>query len=510
MAALGRRGVLAVKWSAVATLARFALQFAAQVVLARTLGPELFGVFGIGMVVLTFATFVSGFGFGWSLLQRAELRDQDIRFAWTWQLLFGCATALAVYLAAPWLADYFREPRARSVIEWLSLACLLNAAAAPATYLLQRDLNFRAAGLIQVLAYACGYLVVGVPMALSGWGTASLVAACLVQGAVSLVASYAARPHPVRPLFWYSDGRGAFGTGRAVALTNIVNWSLNNLDRVVIGRLLDAQAFGLYNAAYNLATLPNALLLGALQPAFLAAGARLQDEPQRLGRAYLQMIATVLVVGLPVFASLALMSNDLVRLLYGSRWVGAGPVLALLFLSIPAYVVWGLSTPVLWNTGRKNHEYALQLPLVALGALAFWSLGGRGIVVAAAIAGALLLARALVIGTAAFRALGLRATLLAPDLARGLALAALCACGAWLGQQAMAPAGLALLSLAAATFGAALPGLMILLLRPAWLGEHTVGMVLRFAPALGRLLRPGAVAAAAAPDLAAALDGSRP
>jgi lipopolysaccharide exporter len=163
MGGLGRSAVAAVKWSAAATVGRFALQLLAQVVLARTLGPDIFGVFAIGMVVLTFANFVSGFGFSWSLLQRITLNEDDIRFAWTWQLIMGVVTMLGLYLLAPALADYFREPRAQPVIEWLSLACLLSAATAPATYLLQRDLNFRAVGLIQVGSYAAGYLVVGFP-----------------------------------------------------------------------------------------------------------------------------------------------------------------------------------------------------------------------------------------------------------------------------------------------------------------------------------------------------------
>lgn len=50
----------AVKWSAFTTVARFALQLGAQVALARMLGPGNFGVYGIGMVVFTFATFLSG------------------------------------------------------------------------------------------------------------------------------------------------------------------------------------------------------------------------------------------------------------------------------------------------------------------------------------------------------------------------------------------------------------------------------------------------------------------
>jgi lipopolysaccharide exporter len=242
MGGLGRPGVAAVKWSAVSTAARFVLQLLAQVVLARTLGPDIFGVFAIGMVVLTFANFVSGFGFSWSLLQKTSLKDEDVRFAWTWQVMVGAITMVALYLLAPLLAQYFKEPRAQSVIEWLSLACLLTAAAAPATYLLQRDLNFRAVGLIQVGSYAAGYVAVGVPMALAGWGAYALVAAWLVQAAVQLVASYWLKPHPARPLLWYAEASNAIGTGRMVFLTNIINWMLNNMDRILIGRMLNAQA----------------------------------------------------------------------------------------------------------------------------------------------------------------------------------------------------------------------------------------------------------------------------
>lgn len=488
MGGLGQSGVAAVKWSAVATAARFALQLLAQVVLARTLGPDIFGVFSIGMVVLTFSAFVSGFGFSWSLLQRPVLQDEDIRFAWTWQLIVGALTMLAVYLLAPALAEYFREPRAQSVIEWLSLACLLSAAAAPATYLLQRDLNFRAVGLVQVGSYTAGYVVVGMPMALLGYGTASLVAAWLVQAVVLLIASYALKPHALRPLFWYPEAASSMGTGRDVFFTNIVNWLLNNLDRVLVGRLLNAHALGLYNMAYNLATLPNTLLLGALQPAFMAAGARLQNEQQRLGRAYLQMVSTVFVLGLPAFVFLALTSNDLVLLLYGPQWSEAAWVLSLLFLGMPAYVVWGLSTPILWNTGRKHYEYALQLPLVGVGALGFYLFAGQGIQAVAGVAALLLVLRALVIAAAAFRALRLRWTIVLPHVARGLMLSALCYAGVLSGQLAFGRFEMPLLSLTTSTLTTF--GLLALLvaLRPQILGDQTAAMVLRFFPRLASVL----------------------
>ena len=488
MSGLGRSGVSAVKWSAVSTLARFALQLIAQVVLARTLGPDIFGVFAIGMVVLTFAGFVSGFGFSWSLLQRAVLREEDVRFAWTWQLMIGVITMVAVYFLAPVLAGYFREPRAELVIEWLSLTCLLNAAAGPATYLLQRDLNFRASGLVQVGSYAAGYLAVGIPMALTGWGALSLVAAWLIQAAVVLVASYALKPHSVRLLWWYGDAASAMGTGRAVFLTNIVNWLLNNLDRVLIGRLLNTHALGLYNQAYNLATLPNSLLLSVLQPAFLAAGARLQNERERLGRVFFQMVATVFVLVVPAFVFLAFISADLVRLLYGPKWSEAAWVLAILFLSMPAYVLWGLSTPVLWNTGRKYYESCLQLPIVGVGALGFYLFARHGIHAAATVAALLLVLRALVIGTAALRALELRWTALLPHMARGMLFSGLCVFGVLASQYVLARFDMPLLSLMSSTLATGCLLLALIAFRPQLLGDQTATMVMRFFPGLARLL----------------------
>ncbi len=481
-AGLSKPGVAAVQWSTVSSLLRFGLQLGAQVVLARTLGPEIFGVFAIGMVVLTFANFVSGFGFSWSLMQRGTLHEDDVRFAWTWQLLVGILTTAAVYLLAPALAAYFREPRAEAVIEWLSLACLLSAAAAPATYLLQRDLNFRAVGLIQVGSYAAGYVAVGVPMALAGWGANALVAAWLVQAAVMLATSYACKPHALRPLFWYAGARHALGTGQAVFFTNVVNWMLNNLDRVLIGRLLNAHSLGLYNAAYNLAALPNNLLLGALQPAFLAAGARLQNQRERLGRAFLQMLATVLVLGVPAFVFLALISADLVRLLYGPQWQEAGWVLGVLFLSMPAYVIWGLSTPVLWNTNRKLHECLLQVPLVLVGGAAFYALAGQGIRAAALVAAGLLVLRGGVLAHAALRALDLRWAQLLPEAGRGALLACLTALGVWLGHMATVHYDSAALTLAASGLLALVCVALPLSLRPALLGPSVIHMVLRFFP----------------------------
>lgn len=473
----------AFKWSVLTTAGRFMLQFVAQVLLARLLGPGNYGVYGIGMVVLTFAAFLSGNAFSYILMLKKDVDADDIRFAFTWQLVAGVVCSIAMYASAGWIASYFADPRVESMVSWLAVACLLMALAGPSTCLLQRDLNFRALGLIQMAGYATGYLGVGLPMALQGHGAQSLAAACVVQAAVVLLASFAARPHSVRPLLRHPLGGDTLETGRTVFFTNIVNWLLSNLDRIVIGRVLNTHAVGLYGVAYNIASIPNVLLVSAMQPTFLAAGARLQDEPRALASAWRTVLACVLVMLTPVAVIMSLLAGDLVRVLYGSAWLDAGWVMAVMFLCVPAWACLGLSTPILWNTQRKHLEALLQLPILALALPAWWLLARNGGLQAVVLASALaIFVRAGAVVVTGMGALDVRWRELLPFALRGLALGALAGAAVLAGRAAAMPLQEPLFTLLAGGIAGAAVLSALVFIRPQVLGPEAHGVVARLLP----------------------------
>lgn len=476
----------AFKWSALTTVGRFGLQLVAQILLARLLGPDNYGVYGIGMVVLTFAGFLSGNAFSYILMLKKDVDREDVRFAFTWQLMAGTLCAVGMYFGAAPLADFFTDPRVEPMVQWMALACLLGAMAGPATCLLQRDLNFRALGLIGLAAYGAGYLLVGVPMALSGQGAMSLAAAAVVQSAIALVAVFAVRPHSLKPLLRHqAAGADTLATGRTVFVTNITNWLLGNIDRAIIGRLLNTQAVGLYSVAYNIASIPNALLLNAMQPAFLAAGARLQDNRAALGSAWKTVLACVMVLLAPVATVMALLSGDLVLVLYGSAWSEAGWVMAILFLCVPAWAALGLSTPVLWNTNRKHLEALLQLPVLALALAAWWSFAPSGIRAVALVSAAVVYLRAAVIVVAGLRAVHLRPSALLPLAGRGLFLVALSAVAVEAGRMAATSLDAPLATLVCGGAAAATVLLALVAVFPQVLGHEARGVLSRFIPSVG-------------------------
>jgi len=481
---LGKASIKAAKWSVIATVARFLLQIIAQVVLARILGPANYGLFGIGMIVYTFGNFFSSFGFGRQLLQKKEITEEDIRFAFTWQVITGGAATLVILAAAPWLAEYFKEPNVLPVIQWLSLACVLNAATAPANNLLQRDMDFKKSGIIQFFGYGVGYLGLGIPLALAGYQVFALITAWLAQASIILVATYLARPHSVKPLLWYPHARNAVNYGWVVFVTNIVNWLLSNLDRVVIGRLLNIQSVGYYTVAYNLGTMPNTLLLANLQTVFLTAGAKTDANSPRLRDGYMQVLATILVLLVPVFAFLSVLSPEIIALLYGSRWQASGAVLSILFIGMPALIICGLSTPVLWNTGREKYEFMLQMPVLLIGAVALYTFAHYGLIVVAWIAVITMVLRAILIAVAAMRALGISTTELLGDCARGVLLTALSYTIAKFSIWFLAPVALPVAVILASSILTTAIFASIAWFKPALLGARTHAMLVRFLPVL--------------------------
>lgn len=506
--ALAARTAHAVKWSALTTLSRFALQLGAQIVLARMLGPSRYGVYGLGIVVLTFAGFLAGTGLSYSLMLRERIDDNDIRFAFTWQVVAGLFCALAMALGAGALARFFSEPALAPTLRWLSLACVLTAASGTSLCLMQRALDFRSLGLIQVAAYAVGYLGVGLPLALAGWGAQALALACVAQAAVVMALSWWRQPHSLRPLLRHAQPGHTLGTGRTVFLTNLVNWLLANLDRLVIGRVLNAHAVGVYTLAWNMAQIPVTLMVGAVQPALLASGARLEGDTRRLAVAWEMVMAGVLVLMLPIAVALALVAPDLVRLVYGPDWQETGWVLALMCLCLPAWAAWGLSTPVLWNTGRSTQEALLQLPLLALALPTWWLLAPLGLPVAVGVVLVLVHLRALVIVDGSLRALGLGRASLRPLAWRGAVLAAACGSATWAAQlgvdvlePALGPASGTLQAgagLATGSLAALATGLLLARVAPDLIGPVASALLSRvlpfLAPARGRV-----AAAAGAP-----------
>ncbi|WP_298269712.1 lipopolysaccharide biosynthesis protein [Geobacter sp.] len=369
---LGNRSLSAVFWGSGGTIIRIGLQLVAQVVLARILGPEQYGLFAIGAIVVGFSNFFADIGIAYGLIQKKTINHNDLRFVFTWQIIIGILVSLSIAFASGPIASFFGDKRAHDVVLGMAAICLLNALAAPSLNLLKREMNFKRIQFAQVISYIVGYICVAIPLALAGAQVWSLVIGWLVQASCMFVLLYLATRHAVTPLLWYAEARSLSGYGLTVLATNITNWMINNIDRVIVGRVFLSQQIGFYSTSYNMLYNPTSSLLGVIQPVFFSAASHASNSHERVSRAYLALVSAIMLFILPAFAAVSAISSTFVLALYGDSWRVAGAVFQPIALAMPLFLVWGMTTPLLWAGGAPGREFKSQLPILLVWIVAAW------------------------------------------------------------------------------------------------------------------------------------------
>ena len=424
-AGLAQRSISAVLWGASGSAVQMVLQFGIQVVLARVLGPEQYGLFALAMVVISLAGFFT-FGVTSALIQKRTVNGDDVRFANFWQLCIGATVAAAVFALATPAAAFFEEPRVAPVIQALAVVCLVQALCSTAGALLQRELDFKSVQLATLGAYALGYGVVGIPLAFLGYGVGALVMAFLTQALAQAALLYARTRHPLGLAIRHHDAGWYCRYAVTLSATHVNNWALMHLSRVVVGRLFPSAAVGLYALAYNLVTQIASTVTGVQAPLF-SASARVEGDAARLRPLFLTMLAATALVAAPAFTGMAAAAPTLVLALYGDAWVESAPLLRSFALAMPFFIATAMGTPMLWNSGRTTHEFKFQLPLVfVLVAAATLAAQHSLAAVAWAMFGIFVL-RFVVITAAAMRALHLSVRDVATALRPGILVSALVA-----------------------------------------------------------------------------------
>jgi len=356
---LARRSLQAVIWSYLGGGGKIVAQLLIQILLARMLGPAVFGQYAAVLVVIGFGWLFADSGFGAALVQKKVLSDDDVGYALGWVLLLSLVSGLVVSVLSPLIAQAMGEPDLSKPLMACGPIIVLQALSNLSASLMRRNLDMKRSQIIQLAAYILGFGLVAIVLADLGAGVWSLVVGFLVQTLIVLIFSYAVVRHTLIPRLRGDAELRSFGFG--VLGTNLANWSIDNLDRFLIGRQWGIAALGSYAAASNLSRVPTSLLVASVQSVVFSSASRVQDEPEKLRRGYIAIASLTALLTLPLTMGLALKAEFIIHLLYGDRWNEAGTLFAAFCVALPSYVLLSVTGPTLWAIGAVGRELRVQV-----------------------------------------------------------------------------------------------------------------------------------------------------
>lgn len=308
-------------WTASSSGLNALLKIVVLVVLARLLSPADFGIVGAALILIGFSAIFSQLGLGPALVQRRDLEPRHIQTAFAASLTFGLLLAGLLWVTAPAVARFFHIEGSVDVLRALAWIFPVRSLSGVAECLVQRDLRFRWLATRDVISYALGYGLVGIVLAWAGWGVWSLVAAQITQTALNAAILLAFRPPALRPLPSWSAFAELMNFGLGFTAARVANFLANQGDNIVVGRMLGPQALGIYTRAHQLMAVPTTLFGDVLDRVLFPTMAKVQGDRQRLAAAYLQSVASIALVMLPIGVVLTVLAPEFVIVLLGPKWV---------------------------------------------------------------------------------------------------------------------------------------------------------------------------------------------
>jgi O-antigen/teichoic acid export membrane protein len=341
-------------WTVGAQIAHFVLQIASLSVLARLLTPEDFGLIGMLAAVIAVLGLFREMGLSTAIVQRSSIVYGELsRLFWLSVYLgisLGILTALAGFGAA-WLMD---EPRLIPIAPWFGACFLLGSLETVPGGLLRRHLKFRSIAVRDVSVRLIGFIA-AVVAAIAGLGYWALVIQSVISAILQLILTWnAAEWWPKERASSWGAIRPYIGFGAAFTGSNLASYFTQNLDSLLIGKMLGAGPLGFYSRARMLMIQPVNQFMGPIGTVLLPILCKIKDDIPKTRKTIALLAIPFLTLPSIMAAWLMAGAPEVVRIFLGPDWGATTEILRWLACSIIYLPFGSLLYLVLVSSGRTN------------------------------------------------------------------------------------------------------------------------------------------------------------
>lgn len=307
------------------------LQLVGTMIISRLLTPAETGVFAVAAVFASLASTFRDFGVAEYLIQKKELRDEDIRASLTVNILISWVMGLLLFAGAPFAADFYRTTGIADVMRVQAFNFLLIPFGAVTLAYFRRQLDFRPIFICN-LASNLTTLAVSVICAMNELSYMSLAWSSLCGIIVTVSISLWFRPVTFPKWPGLKGVREVLHFGKFASGIYIFGQLGNGAPEMIIGRVQDMTSVALFSRGGGIVTLFNQTVIRAVFPVCLPYFAKNNREHGTIVKGYLSSISYLTVVGWPFFALGGCLAYSAIRIIYGDQWIASVPLTKVLCL----------------------------------------------------------------------------------------------------------------------------------------------------------------------------------
>lgn len=315
-------------------------QFILQVILARLLMPEDYGIIALVVIFTSIAAVFVQSGLNSALIQKKDADAVDFSSVFYLSLFIAVIIYIIIFFTAPYIASLYEEQMIAPVLRVLSITLIFGAFSSIQNAVVARNLQFRklffsSTGAILVSS------IVGIYMAYTGLGVWALVGQQISNQFLATVFLWFTVKWRPLILFSHSRVKKLFSFGWKLLASNLIDTLYNDLRSLIIGKIYNPSMLGFYNRGQQFPAVIMININGSIQSVMLPVLASQQDNKLQVKNMVRRTIVTSSFIIFPMMVGLVIVAEPLVKLVLTDKWL---PCVHFLQIFCAMYALWPIHT----------------------------------------------------------------------------------------------------------------------------------------------------------------------
>lgn len=334
--------------------------FLLQIVMARMLSPEDYGIVGMLAIFVAVAQSFVDSGFSNALIQKNDRTELDYSTVFYFNVVVGCVFYLLLFFSSPFIASFYKTPILLELTRVIGLSILFNSLTVVQRAKMTIAIDFKTQTKASFLAVVLSG-VLGIWMAYAGCGVWAIAIQTVSNTGLNMILLWIYSSWKPKKVFSWNSFHRLFSFGSKLLLAGLIDTIYRNIFTLIIGKKFTKVELGNYTRADQFCQFPSANITGILQRVTFPILSELQNDDERLKLVYRKFLRLSAFVIFPLMIGLAAISRPFILLVLTEKWEGAIVLMQVLCLGYLWYPIHAINLNLLQVKGRSDLFLRLEI-----------------------------------------------------------------------------------------------------------------------------------------------------
>lgn len=335
------------------------IQFIIQIILARLLLPSDFGLIGMITIFIFISNSIIDSGFANALIREKKVTQKDYSTVFYFNLITSIIIYIILFILSPYISKFYNEIKIISILRVLGLTVIINSFGLVQRVILTKKIDFKTQTKINVMASIISGIM-GIIMAIIGFGVWSLVARTLFQSIIQSLLLCMLNKWIPSLEFDFSSFKKYFKFGWKLLVSGLINTIYNNIYYLIIGKGFSAYELGYYTNASKVKDISTQSINTAIQKVTYPVLSNISDD-EKLKMSYIKLLKISAFIIFPIVMGLSAISDPLFNIVFGEKWAPSIILFQILCFEGMLYPIHSINLNILQVKGRSDLFLKLEI-----------------------------------------------------------------------------------------------------------------------------------------------------